>query len=81
LSIRIDIPVSNDEALLVKMIFVHLGTVRRASSEGMVVKIKGLKGDVKDLMSLRIAKIALEGLKPRQDRDFVEFIKQCMRGK
>jgi hypothetical protein len=61
------------------MLFLHLDTERRVSREGMFAKIKGLKSDVKDFMSLPIPKIVWERLKPPQDRDFVEFIEQCLR--
>lgn len=70
-------PVSDTEQLFVKMLLLHLDTVRRASSEGMLVKIKGLKADVKDFISLPIPKIVWERLKPHQDPDFVAFVEDC----
>lgn len=71
-------PVSGAESLFVKMLILHLDTMRRASCEGMFVKLKGLKSDVKNFMSRPIAKFVWERLKPFQDDDFVEFVEQCL---
>jgi hypothetical protein len=72
-------PVSDEEALFVKMLFLHLDTVRRATREGMFVKLQGLKADVKDFMALPIPKLVWEQMKPFQDNEFVAFVEGCLR--
>jgi len=47
--------------------------VHRTTREGMFSKLRGLKSDMKDFMSLSIPKRVLERLKPFQDNDFVAF--------
>ncbi len=71
-------PVTDEEMLFVKMLFLHLDTVRRATHEGMFVKLQGLKRDVADFMSLSIPRSVWQRIKPFQDDDFVEFINECV---
>jgi hypothetical protein len=71
-------PVSDEEVLFVKMLFLHLDTVHRAAREGMFVKIQGLKSDIKDFMALPIPKRVWERLKPFQDENFVTFVEKCL---
>lgn len=70
-------PVTDEELLFVKMLFLHLDTVRRAAHEGMFVKLQGLKRDVADFMSLSIPRLVWQRIRPFQDKDFIEFIEEC----
>jgi hypothetical protein len=71
-------PVSDEEWLFVKMLILHLDTVRRAIKARMFVKIEGLREDVRDLFALPIPKAVWEKIKPFQDKDFVAFIEDCL---
>ena len=71
-------PVSNDEALFVKTLLLHLDVVRRTMKAGIFVKIQGLQKDVRDFIALPIPKAVWEKIKPFQDRDFVAFVESCM---
>ena len=74
-------PVSDEEWLFVKMLILHLDTVRRAIKARMFVKVEGLREDVRDLFALPIPKAVWEKIKPFQDRDFAAFIEDCLAGK
>jgi hypothetical protein len=74
-------PVSNEEMLFVKMLILHLDTVRRATKVGVFVKIQGLQRDVRELFTLPIPKAVWEKIKPFQDGDFVVFVENCLAGK
>lgn len=69
--------ISEEEALFVNMLILHLGTVYRAMKEGVFVKLEGLQRDVKEFFALPIPKAIWEKAKLLQDKDFVEFIRKC----
>ena len=71
-------PVSSEERLFVKMLFIHLDTVRRTAKAGMFIKMNGIRNDVRSFIQLPIPKAVWEKLKPFQDDDFVEFIEGCL---
>jgi len=71
-------PVSREERLFVKMLFIHLDTVHRTAKAGMFIKIKGIQDDIRGFMKLPIPKAVWEKLKPFQERDFVSFIDDCL---
>jgi hypothetical protein len=71
-------PVSNDEALFVKTLLLHLDVVRRTMEAGIFVKIQGLQKDIRDFFTLPIPKSVWEKIKPFQDRDFVIFVESCL---
>ena len=72
-------PISNEEWLFVKMLILHLDTVRRAIKARMFVKIEGLQQDVRELFALPIPRAVWEKIKPFQDRDFVAFIEAVLK--
>jgi hypothetical protein len=73
-------PVSNNEALFVKTLLLHLDVVRRAMKVGIFVKIQGLQTDIQDFFTLPIPKAVWEKIKPFQDEEFVGFIEDCLKG-
>ena len=73
-------PVSNDEALFVKTLLLHLDVVRRTMKAGIFVKIQGLQKDIRDFFTLPIPKSVWETIKPFQDGDFVAFVESCLTG-
>lgn len=70
-------PVSEEEWLFVKMLILHLDTVRRAMKARMFVKIEGLREDVRELFTLPIPKAVWKKIMPFQDQDFVAFVEDC----
>jgi hypothetical protein len=74
-------PVSDEERLFVKMLILHLDTVRRATKAGMLVRIEGLRDDIRHFFALPIPKAVWEKIKPFQDRDFVRFIETSQAGR
>jgi hypothetical protein len=72
-------PVSNDEALFVKTLLLHLDVVRRTIKAGLFVKIQGLQKDIRDFFTLPIPKAVWEKIKPFQDGDFVAFVEDALR--
>lgn len=71
-------PVSDEERLFVKMLFIHLDTIRRATKAGLFIKIMGIKNDIRGFIKLPIPKAVWEKLKPYQDEDFVAFVDNCL---
>ena len=71
-------PISDEERLFVKMLILHLDTVRRAMKARMFVKIEGLRQDVRELFALPIPKAVWEKIRPFQDGDFVAFVERCL---
>lgn len=67
-------PISEEEALFVNLLVVHLGTVYRAMKGGMFVRLEGLQRDIQEFFSLPIPKAVWEKAKPLQDNDFVAFV-------
>jgi hypothetical protein len=74
-------PVSNDEALFVKTLLLHLDVVRRTMKAGIFVKIQGLQKDIRDFFTLPIPKAMWEKIKPFQDGDFIAFVEKCLKEK
>jgi len=72
-------PISAEEWLFVKMLILHLDTVRRAMKARMFVKIEGLQQDVRELFALPIPKAVWEKIKSFQDADFVSFIEMALK--
>jgi len=72
-------PISNDEALFVKTLFLHLDVVRRTMEAGIFVKIQGLQKDIQEFFTLPIPKAVWEKIKPFQDGDFVTFIESALK--
>ena len=69
--------VSEEEALFVNLLILHLGTVYRAMRSGMFVKLEGLQRDIREFFSLPIPKTVWEKARPFQNKDFVQFIGKC----
>jgi len=73
-------PVSDEETLFVKTLILHLDTVRRAMTAGIFSKIQGLQNDIRDFFALPIPKAIWEKIKSFQDKDFVAFVDDCLKG-
>ena len=71
-------PVSDEEALFVTLLILHLDTVYRAIKSGMFVKIEGMRLDLKEFFSAPIPKSVWENLKPQQDEEFVSFVESIL---
>lgn len=72
-----EVPLEWDEALLVRLIIVHLHSVYRAISEDLLLKPQGLRRDVWWLFSLPIPCLVWEKTKVLHDDDFVAFVEDC----
>ncbi len=70
-------PVSDEEHLFVKMLFIHLDTIRRTTKAGMFIKIVEIQNDIHGFIKLPIPKAVWEKLKPFQDEDFISFVEDC----
>lgn len=67
-------PITEEERVFVKMLIVHLDTVRQAIKTGMFVRIDGLKQEIRDFFQLPIPRAVWESVKPYQNAVFVMFI-------
>jgi hypothetical protein len=72
-------PISDEEALFVRLLILHLGTVYRAMKSGTFVTLDGLQRDIQEFFSLPIPKAIWEKARPFQNADFVEFIGKSQR--
>jgi hypothetical protein len=71
-------PISDEEWLFVKMLFIHLDTVRRTANAGMFIQIRGIRNDLQTFINLPIPSAVWKKLKPFQDEDFVTFVDGCL---
>lgn len=69
-------PISDEEMVFVKMLIVHLDTVRQAMNAGMFVRIEGLKQEIRCFFQLPIPRAVWEKMKQYQNADFVAFIEK-----
>lgn len=69
-------PISDEEMVFVKMLIVHLDTVRQAINAGMFVRMEGLRQEIRDFFQLPIPRATWEKIKPYQNLDFVAFIEE-----
>lgn len=73
-------PVTEDEELFVTLVILHLNSVYYAMKDGVFLKPEGIQKDVASLFSLPIPRDVWERSKPLQDREFVRFVEECLRG-
>jgi hypothetical protein len=71
-------PVTDEESVFIKMLLLHLDTVRRAMDAGLFVTINGLQSDIRFFLSLPIPKAVWEKIKPFQDQEFVKFVETAL---
>jgi hypothetical protein len=71
-------PVTTQEWLFVKMLVLHLDTVRRAKKIDVFVKLQGLQMDIREFFSLPIPKTVWDSLKVFHDDDFTTFVESCL---
>ena len=72
-------PVTDQEWLFVKMLILHLDTVRRAMNAGLFVEIKGLESDVREFFSLPVPQAVWHIVKPLQNKDFAAYIDSALK--
>jgi hypothetical protein len=72
------VPITHEEKLFVTMLVIHLDGVHRAMKAKMFIKLEGLRKDIENFFSLPIPRAVWKDLKPLQDRDFVNFIENCL---
>jgi hypothetical protein len=72
-------PLSEEEALFVNLLILHLSCVYQAVKEGMFVALEGLQSDTKEFFSLPVPRAAWEKMKPFQNQDFVKLIETSMK--
>jgi len=72
-------PVTGKEMFGVKMLILHLDTVRRAMKAGLFVKIEGLRNDICHFLSLPIPKSVWLAIKPFQDAEFIAFVEDSLK--
>ena len=70
-------PVTTQEWHFVKMLVLHLDTVRRAKNIDMFVKLQGLRMEVREFFNLPIPKSVWNSLKTFHDDDFTRFVESC----
>jgi hypothetical protein len=71
-------PITVAERLFVKMLFLHLDTVRRTAAAGLFVQLERIRADLECFMKLPIPKAVWEKLKTFQDEDFVKFVENSI---
>jgi len=73
-------PVTDEEALFVSFLILHLNSAYHAMQTGMYVKPEGLQRDIQLFFSLPIPRSVWENAKSLQDADFVKFVEtNCAR--
>jgi hypothetical protein len=67
-------PVTDEEGLFVKLLFLHLDAVHRSKQAGMFVEIQGLSKDIREFLALPIPREVWNRLEPFQDKEFIAFV-------
>jgi hypothetical protein len=70
-------PLTDEEALFVNTLILHLSAVHRAIDADMSVTFQGLHLDIRQFFSLPIPKVVWIRMRPLQEQDFVAFIEEC----
>jgi len=70
--------ITDEEALFVKFLFLHLAAVHRATAAGLFVNVQGLDRDIREFLMLPIPKGIWDRLKQFLDKDFVEFVEKAI---
>ena len=71
-------PINRGEMIYTSALIQHLSSAYRAMQSDLTVKPEGLRRDVREFFELPIPKAVWEKIKPFQDRDFVEFVEDCL---
>lgn len=71
-------PMSDEEALFVTLLLLHLNATWQATKEGVFRTKQAIEEDIRWFFSLPIPKAVWERSKMLQDSDFVEFVEQCL---
>jgi hypothetical protein len=74
-------PITHEEQLFVKFLFLHLYAVYRAINSDLYYTPKELAADVRSLLSLPIPREVWMEIKSSQDSDFVAFVEDAFRNK
>lgn len=69
--------ISREEEIFVNFAIFHLNSVFYARESGLVVKLEGLRCDIRWFFSLPIPRMIWEKTKILQNDDFVEFVESC----
>lgn len=73
-------PVTPKEQVFVTLIVLHLSGMYHAIREGLLVKPEGMQKDIAEFFKLPIPLAVWEMIRSLQDREFVRFIEECLRG-
>lgn len=72
-------PVTQSEEFFVSMIINHVNSVYYAMNDELLMKLEGLRRDIRHVFSLPIPKVVWTKVKPLQNLDFVAFIESSLR--
>gem|GEM_PF-605707 len=70
-------PITAAEEEWVKSAIFHVATVFYARTDSLLLRMQGLRMDVKGLLSFPIPAAIWEKIKPFQNADFVRFVEEC----
>ena len=71
-------PVTDDERRFVTALILHLDVAHRAMRSRAYVKVEGLRADIRGFFSLPIPQEVWRSVKEFQNREFVEFVEDCL---
>jgi hypothetical protein len=70
-------PVTTDETEFVNFVILHLNSVYYAMTDGIVIKLEGLRTDVRTFFALPVPQAVWSKTKIFQNADFVRFVESC----
>lgn len=73
-----DFPVTNEEAIFVTFLLLHLSSSFYAKQNGILINLDGVRDDIRWIFSLPIPKTIWEKSKSFQNKDFVLFVDSCL---
>jgi len=71
-------PVTDDEALFVGLLILHLNVTYQAMRQGVSIELEGLRADIREFFRLPIPQVLWAKAKELQNRDFVAFVESCL---
>ena len=70
-------PITYTEKEFVNQVILHVASVHYAMKDELVIKLEGLRRDVREFFSLPIPRRVWDENRVYQNDDFVEFVEEC----
>ena len=73
------LPVNQGEEIYVNVLIQHLASAYQAMLSDLTIKPERVHQDIREFFALPIPRFVWEKLRPMQNREFVEFVDECLK--